>query len=256
MTTTIALAAHDRKTGRATVSAARGENDSNLLLLVDERVRLGTFIDTPYGALYRHTDGQWGLPDLGYGPHTFAVSYETRSAAASPPAQAFVLNPPSTLGTDRIPVAHPEQLLPHLWDAGFRTERDLLYGLAIAVGEGGLYLKARNWVPDIGFRAPGTVLGVEGPAAAWNADHTQQGHSDRGVYQINSKAWPAIPDADCDDPAKASKRVYEMSRAGTNWSPWGFGEGGEHYSQYFDAPAHGYPALRPLVKAFLASKGA
>lgn len=253
MTTRIALVSFDAKTGRTTVSLDVPIGDTSHVLVVDGARQPGKFVETHWvGALYQHPDGVWGWPGASYGGHTIKIQYRTAAQPLLDTTSLNVGDPPPTLGTDRVWPA--ENLLPFLWDAGFRSERDLLYGLGIAVGEGGLYTHARNWLPSQGFRPAGDTLGVEGPAAAWNSGHSQQGSSDRGLFQVNWYYHSQYSDAQCDNPAEACRVLFTMTGGGADWSAWGFGAGGEHYSQYFDAAVHGYPALRPLVQTFIASK--
>lgn len=243
---------------RLIVDIGPEEGESTPRLVVDGIQRPGTFVPTIYGTLFQDTDGQWGLRGLGYGPHTVRIRWQRttilgiRKGARIDVPDVFVPNPPATLAGPRL--WPPQNLLPYLWQAGFATEQQLLNALSIAVGESGLYTKARNWLPSQGFR-PGTdVIGVWGPTAAWNVDHSQQGSSDRGLFQVNWYYHKQFTDRQCDDPEIACQTLWTMTGGGKDWRAWGFGAGAEHYSQYWDTAAHGYPALRPLVQAFLATK--
>jgi len=88
---------------------------------------------------------------------------------------------------------------------------------------------------------------VQGPPAAWNRDHTQQGHSDRGLFQYNSYWFRHLTDAVCDDPALACTALKAHTDK-NGWGSWGWGKPiDEHYGQFM-------PELRPIVQQFLASK--
>lgn len=243
MTSRIAHLQHIEKTGRLVVSLEVGRGDTLHRLLIDEVTQPGRFIETGYGHLYQHTDGGWGWPGASFGTHAVAIQYRVQAPALR--SEFWVDDPPSTFGTEKIA---PADLVPHLWAAGFRTEAHLTNGLAIAAGESGYFVRARNWLPSSGFRPAGTVIGVEGPAAAWNHDHTQQGHSDRGLYQINTRFHFRFDDAQCDDPAEAAKVLWSMTGGGVDWRAWGWAKPiEEHYAKHF-------PAARTIVQAFLAAK--
>jgi hypothetical protein len=245
-----ALVKYDEKIQRTVISIKTTVGDNSFKLWVDDKRKDGTFEVTGYGTLYRHTDGEWGYPGGAYGLHDFRIKYRQPAEFG---INVMIDDPLPTLGNQRIWPA--QNLLPYLWNAGFKTETQLLSALAIAVGEGGLYTKARNWLPSSGFRPSTDVIGVLGPESAWNSDHTRQGHSDRGLFQINSRWHFRFSDAECDDPTRACQIIYEMSANGTNFEAWGFGEGASYYSKYWDASVHGYPALRPLVQQFLVQHG-
>ncbi len=245
MTSRIAFTDYSRKSGRATISVALDVEDTLRALIYDGGTRApGTFVETPYGWLYKHSDGEWGLPGLGYGEHPIAVRKTRGTTTTQMVATITVGKPPSTLGTDKIT---PQALLAVLWSVGFHTEIALLNALSIARGESGFYVKARNWLPGDGFRPAGTQIGVEGPAAAWNQNHTLQGHSDRGLWQFNSKAWPSVQDWQTDDPLEAARVVWVASKQGTEWKPWGFDEDEHHYDSF-------HAELQPFVSQFLATK--
>lgn len=260
--THVAFLSYDAHTQRAGLSMDVAEGDTVGPLIIDGGPKQpGMFTGSSYGWVYFGGDGLPGIPNLGYGPHVLTIRCQSTSGDGTSStattrnivAQIGVPDPPPTFGDGRLDYHHPEVLLPFLWNAGFRDHDHLMWGMAIAEGESGLWPHARNWLPSSGFRPAGTVVGVQGPAAAWDAPHLRQGHSDRGLFQINSKAWPKFPDNACDDPAFACALVWAMTRSGSDWSAWGFGAGAAHYARFFDGDG-GYPPLRPLVAAFLASK--
>lgn len=242
MTSSIAHLAHDRKTGRLTISLEVGRGDTLHRLLIDEVTQPGRFEETVYGWIYKHNDQQWGYPGSTFGPHQVAIQYRVQAPALKTSYE--VGDPPSTLGHGRIA---PEDLVPMLWDAGFRDEH-LLWGLAIARGESAYWYLARNWLPSSGFRPAGTVIGVPGPDAAWNQDHTQQGHSDRGLFQVNSRFHGRFTDYQCDDPPQACAVLWSMTGGGVDWRAWGMSKPiDEWYGRFFDE-------LRPVVETFLSTK--
>ena len=129
----------------------------------------------------------------------------------------------------------PEEVMEAAYQAGFHTEDQLLTVTSIAVAESSLWTGLRNWHPEYGTRS--TPTGTEP-------------HADRGLFQINSYWWPQHGDAATDDPFQAARIVYEISRGGSDFTPWHTYEWG-WVQQYWDAPYDGWPALRPLVRAFL-----
>lgn len=146
-----------------------------------------------------------------------------------------------------------EQAIGVAYKAGFRTEAKLVAIVAIGVAESSLRTNARNWHPEYGLRPAGDRIGVTGPASAWNASHTRQQHSDRGLFQISSHWWPQYSDAQADDPATAARIAFSISRSGTDFSKWDtykYGSAMEH----FDRAYRGWAAVRPKVRAFLASR--
>ncbi|CAA9218156.1 MAG: hypothetical protein AVDCRST_MAG20-519 [uncultured Acidimicrobiales bacterium] len=137
---------------------------------------------------------------------------------------------------------------------GFHTEEQLLTATSIAIAESSLYSGLRNWHPEFGNQPAGTQLGVAGPGWVYAADGSQS-HADRGLYQINSYWWPAISDATADDPVQAARAMYDISSAGTSFGAWHTFTSGEA-QRHWDAPYNGWPALRPLVREFLAGGAA
>jgi Lysozyme like domain len=139
------------------------------------------------------------------------------------------------------------------YDAGFRTEAQLTAMVGIGIAESSLVTNARKWHPEYGYRPATDVIGVQGPKSAWNANHTQQLNSDRGVWQISSHFWPQYRDAQTDDPAQAARVAWVISKQGTNFTPWDTYKvkvAQRHATAAFD----GWPAVQPLVREFLASK--
>jgi uncharacterized protein YkwD len=146
----------------------------------------------------------------------------------------------------------PAEVLPYAYNAGFRTEAQLLAVTGIAIAESSLITQNRNWHPEYGYRPASAVIGVQGPASVWNASHTQQLNSDRGLWQISSRWWPNITDAQADNPASAAVHIFNISNSGRDFSPWDSYVRGNSKS-YYDRSVDGYPALRPIVQAFLRS---
>ena len=146
-----------------------------------------------------------------------------------------------------------EQAIGIAYNAGFRSEAKLVAIVAIGVAESSLRTKARNWHPEYGLRAASHRIGMTGPASAWNASHTRQQHSDRGLFQISSRWWPQYSDAQTDDPATAARIAFSISRSGTDFAKWDTYKYGSA-KQHFDQARDGWPAIRPKVRAFLASR--
>ena len=129
----------------------------------------------------------------------------------------------------------PEEVMEAAYQAGFHTEEQLLVVTSIAVAESSLWSGFRNSHPEYGTRS--TAAGTEP-------------HADRGLFQINSYFWPQYSDAATDDPFQAARIVHEISRGGSDFTPWHTYEWG-WVQRYWDAPYDGWPALRPRVRAFL-----
>jgi hypothetical protein len=146
------------------------------------------------------------------------------------------------------------QVIQYAYDAGFRGEETLTIVTAIAVAESALWTQWRNWHTEYGYRPASEPFGVEGPAWAWNANHTQQVHSDRGLWQISSYWWGKYSDARADNPAEAAKVVVEMSKLGTNFDPWDSYADTRNAQRHMDSAFNGWPAVRPYVRAFLANR--
>jgi hypothetical protein len=143
------------------------------------------------------------------------------------------------------------QTLQVAYDAGFHSEAQLLAVVAIAISESSLVVKQRNWHPEYGCRPASDTLGVALPAGACSGHANQQTHSDRGIVQISSHWWPQYTDAQADDPGNAMRIMFTISKSGTNFSPWDAHKSGYAPSHY-DKAVDGWPALRPLVREFLA----
>lgn len=164
---------------------------------------------------------------------------------------AAIDDPPSTLTGRQLSV---DEVIATAHAAGFRSETQLVSVTSVAIAESSLWSRTRNWQPQHGYRPASDRIGVEGPRAAWNASHTQQLNSDRGLWQVSSRWWPQYGDAQLDDPAQAARIVYSMSSGGTKFGAWdSFASGTAQRT--WDRAYDGWPAVRPLVKRFLASRG-
>ncbi len=244
---------YDPREARTTVSCGVKAGDpapDTWQLYVDGVRQGGTWVDTHWvGVLYRAQDGEWGHPRLTYGDHEYQVRV---NGVRTELGGISVGNPRPTLGTGRL---SPVEVLHNLWAAGFRTEAHLLMGLSIAASESGFYPHARNWLPSSGPRPSTDIIGVQGPTAAWWG-RTQQGHSDRGLYQYNSLHHPDVSDAQADDPYQASVAMFRKTNGGTTWKPpWGVKDKTpeEWYGRLWDQSSSSFPALRPIVQQFLAT---
>lgn len=183
----------------------------------------------------------------------FAKAYGVTASKGPPnisgPATRAVLNLPRetlTLLTGRQ--LQLRQVMQYLYNAGFVAEDSLIAGTAIAIAESQLYVAARNWHPEKGYRPMSDAITVKGPSVVWRAG--SQLHSDRGLWQVASYWHSHYPDSGTDDPALAAAMVYELSERATNFSLWtSFSE--QNAQKHFDRSFHGWPALRPLVKQFL-----
>lgn len=136
--------------------------------------------------------------------------------------------------------------------AGFRTEPRLLAATSIAIAESSLRPNARNWHPEYGYRPMGDVLGVAGGAYVRSRDGREL-HSDRGTWQISSHAWPQYTDAQCDNPFRAARVAFAISKGGTDFSPWDPYAAGTAQTHY-DRPIDGWPSIRPVVRAYLGAQ--
>jgi hypothetical protein len=167
-------------------------------------------------------------------------------------AGASTADPPSTFAGTHLTVTDAMRAA---YDAGFHTESQLLAVVAIGIAESSLWSAARNWHPEYGYRPASDVIGVQGPASAWNPRHSQQLQSDRGAWQISSHWWPQYADAQTDDVDAAARIVYTITNHGSDFTPWDTYASGAAQIHY-DASVDGWPAIRPLVSQFLASVGA
>ena len=158
-------------------------------------------------------------------------------------------DPPSTFAGRQLAV---EDVVKIAYDAGFREEEQLLAAVAMAMAESSLWSAARNWKPERGYRPESDEITVMGPPEAW-LDRRQM-HSDRGLWQISSWSWSHFGDVVTDDPRASAVVVFYISSGGTDFSAWDSFKSGDAIS-HFDAPFRGWPALRPIVQAFLASRG-
>jgi len=131
-------------------------------------------------------------------------------------------DPPSTYAGTHLTA---RQAMQYAYKAGFHTEKQLVTVTAIGIAESGLVTGTRNWHPEFGYRPATAVIGVQGPAAAWNGN--RQMHADRGAWQISSHFWPQYTDAQTDNPATAAKIMFSISRRGTDFSPWNTFTGGD-----------------------------
>lgn len=181
-----------------------------------------------------------------------AVSFVAAAGILLAPGPAAAQNdPPSTLAGSRLSV---DQVIQTAYDAGFRTETKLLSATSIAIAESSLWSQIRNWQPQYGYRPAADRIGVQGPSAAWNAAHTRQLNSDRGLWQISSRWWPQYSDAQADDPAQAARIVLTLSNGGTSFSRWdSFASGAAQ--RLWDRSYDGWPAIRPFVRRFLGGGG-
>jgi len=151
-------------------------------------------------------------------------------------------DPPSTYSGSRLTA---QQAAQYAYNAGFRTENQILAVVSIGIVESGLVTQARNWHPEFGYRPASDAIGVQGPAGVWNG--SRQMHSDRGAWQISSRWWPQYTDAQTDNPATAAKIMFSISRRGTDFSPWNTFTGG-------DSDNH-TAGLGPIARAVIAAGG-
>jgi hypothetical protein len=165
-----------------------------------------------------------------------------KGSAAPPPVPndaCPAAQPRSTYAGETLTV---EQVLEAAYSAGFRTVAHLRAVVGIARAESSLTTKTRRWHPDFGCRPASDVIGVPGPDSAWNASHTRQMHSDRGLWQISSHFWPEYADAQADNPRSAAAIVWSISRHGADFSPW----------DTWPNPAQSLAPSAATVEAFLA----
>jgi hypothetical protein len=143
------------------------------------------------------------------------------------------------------------QVAQHLWNAGFRDDADLMAGVAIAIGDSGLWQQARNWHPEYDCRPRTDAIGVQGPNSVWDSTHVRQLNSDRGTWQISSHWWPQVSDADADNPAYAAQWVYDIQTNGDGrgWNQWDPYKSGSA-QLYYDSARNGYIAVRPAIQLF------
>ena len=70
-------------------------------------------------------------------------------------------DPPSTYSGTRLTAKQAAQ---YAYNAGFRTENQILAVVSIGIVESGLVTQARNWHPEFGYRPASDAIGVQGPA--------------------------------------------------------------------------------------------
>lgn len=144
------------------------------------------------------------------------------------------------------------EVIGHVYDAGFTSEEQLVTVTSIAIAESSLYTQLRHFHPELGYRPAGDQLAVQGPD--WARDGSwAQAHADRGIFQINTRWWGHFSDAEADDPASAARLVMDISQGGSDFSPWDTYNNGSAQAHY-DAEYNGWPAVRPLVRDFLAGR--
>jgi len=170
-------------------------------------------------------------------PAVDVIVHWTVSSATPPPPTTATTQPPSTTtpptvpGGTACPTADPastyagrtlsvNETLQAAYDAGFRTVPQLQAVVGIGRAESSLVSQTRNWHIEYGCRPATDAIGVQGPASAWNGNHTRQLHSDRGIFQISSWWWPMYTDAVTDDPAGAARAMWAISDHGANFSLW------------------------------------
>lgn len=76
-----------------------------------------------------------------------------------------------------------------------------------------------------GFRGDSLVKAVAISAAEsgrnrYATNDNRDGSTDRGLWQINSRAWPNVTPDMAFTPSAAAKAAFSISRSGTNFSPW------------------------------------
>lgn len=163
------------------------------------------------------------------------------------PTDPIPADPPSTLAGAQLTI---DDLLIIAYEAGFRTEEQLLPAIATAIAESSLWTAARNWKPELGYRAPFEPVLVDRPESAWSEG--RQMHSDRGLWQISSRAWSVYGDHITDDPRRAARATFVVSKGGTDFFLWDSFVGGRAQLHY-DRSVAGWPPLRPIVQDFLNS---
>ena len=137
-----------------------------------------------------------------------------------------------------------DQALLYAYRAGFHTVSELQAVVGIGEAESSLVTQTRRWHPEYGCRPASNAIGVLGPATVWNTAHTQQMHSDRGVWQISSHFWPQYTDAQTDNPATAAQATWEISSHGTDFGRW----------DTYPSPALSVAPSAATVQAFLATR--
>lgn len=106
------------------------------------------------------------------------------------------------------------------FDAGFHGVEQVRTVVGIGKAESALWSQARRWHPDFGCRSHSDVIGVQGPAGAWDSTHFRQLHSDRGWLQWSSHFHGEVTDAQADDPPTAAAHMFVVSKSGTDFHEW------------------------------------
>jgi hypothetical protein len=164
-------------------------------------------------------------------------------------AQPASAHGPMTYEGRQLSVA---EVIGHVYDAGFTSEQQLVTVTSIAIAESSLYTRLRHFHPELGYRPAGDQLAVRGPDWA-RSDSWAQAHADRGIFQINTRWWGHFSDTQTDDPASAARLVMDISQGGRDFSPWDTYNNGSAQA-HFDSEYNGWPAVRPLVRQFLAGR--
>lgn len=130
----------------------------------------------------------------------------------------------------------PRQIAVYASAAGFRGQ-DLTTAVAVALAESG---------GRTGARCYNTGRGCSKRATATTKS------TDRGLWQINDRAWPDIPTACADDPACAARQAWRISRHGKTFRPWSAYKSGR-YARYLDDALAGilgrHPTAAELTRA-------
>lgn len=165
-------------------------------------------------------------------------------------ASAAMPDPPSILAGRQLRIVQVMQIA---FAAGFNDEEKLTAVISVAVAESELYTHARNWHPEKGYRPANQLITVKGPPRVWLKGC--QMHSDRGLWQIASYWHSYYPDPIVDDPVQAARIAYVLSGGGNDFTAWTSFINGRA-QKHFDRPHNGWPAVRPLVRRFLAAQAA
>lgn len=122
------------------------------------------------------------------------------------------------------------QIAAHARAAGF-TGQALTTAVAVSLAESGGRPRARCYNTGHGCSAK--------PRPTTKS-------TDRGLWQINDRAWPDIPTACADDPACAARAAWRISRGGKTWRPWSAYKSGR-YARYLDDALAGILGRRPTA---------
>lgn len=244
-------------TERLLLAALEEEDDAAILF------DLGYYYLNAPGQFRDAVKGRWYLrraADRGYEPAIASLDELNNPPPAEPaeekdpsvivayaPAEPIPDDPDSSLEGVQLTI---DDILVIAYEAGFRTEEQLLPALATAIAESSLWTAARNWKPELGYRPVFEPVLVIGPEGAWRDG--QQMHADRGLWQLSSRAWPQFGDHITDDPMRAARATFIVSEGGTDFFAWDSFLGGRAQLHY-DRSVHGWPPLRPIVQEFLAS---